>query len=48
MRPLFEVVVMPKIKFICGLENISLFRSSALLRLGAAKRKEKNGISHFT
>lgn len=48
MRPLFEVVVMPKIKFIYGLENISLFRSSALLQLGAAKRKAKNGILHFT
>ena len=32
---------MPKIKFICGLENISLSRFSALVWLGAAKEKKR-------
>ena len=36
-----------KIKFICVSENISLFRFSAMVRLGAAKRKEKKSVSVY-
>lgn len=36
-----------KIKFICVSENISLFRFSAMVRLGAAKRKEKKSMSVY-